>query len=178
MEGEAREQIFEEKAQVNNWTEADVAAHQKRVKGGAKRDSAGMIPRRRASPFLKEPKKPNPLERARVLEILQWLQANHPKFCWVRVEPSSAVRARVYAGQPDKARKFPEDAWGDGVADIFGFRKWFPEFDGIMIEVKRPGQKQRPSQVTFQARWEAAGGLYMVANDSKQVEEQFKVWGI
>ena len=134
------------------------------------------------------PKPKPPLERAIVLQILQGLQAEYPRWCWVRVEPSSAIRARAYAGQPDKRRKFKEDAWGDGVADILGIGSFWikPQrphdqakfFCAVAIECKRPGQKQRDTQIAFQARWEAAGGLYMVAHDWDEVRAQFKAWGL
>jgi hypothetical protein len=71
-----------------------------------------------------------------------------------------------------------EDAWGDGVADILGIGttgresaratrtgplEWKPDLaPSVAFEVKRPGQKQRPSQVVFQERWEKAGGFYRV----------------
>lgn len=133
-----------------------------------------------------KPKFANPLERDRVLSILQWLQATYPRphWKWSRVEPPGAIRARANRGKPGTAWNVPEDAWGNGVADILGIGRpewWAPgttSCKAIAIEVKRPGNKQSPDQLIFQKDWEIAGGLYMVARDSHEVEAQFKHWGI
>jgi hypothetical protein len=114
--------------------------------------------------------KPNPLERERVRAILEFLQAKYPQWLWVRVEPASALRARAYRGT-GYAKKMPEDAWSDGVADVLGMRKGH---DSIAFEVKRTGGKQRPSQIEFESRFNAKAGRYYVVHDPDEVERAMK----
>ena len=121
--------------------------------------------------------KPNPLEWERVLAILEWLGVKARQFCTLRVEPASVIRAvrtrRQGGGWTGFGGKKPEDAYSDGVADILAVRI-APECQcgcrAIALECKRPGQKQRPSQIAFQARWEKAGGRYHVVHGPDEVE--------
>lgn len=57
-----------------------------------------------------------------------------------------------------------------GVADILAcYRGKF-----LAIEVKRPGGKQRPTQLEFQASIDRAGGSYFVVTDWRQVGQILK----
>lgn len=130
----------------------------------------------------KKQAKPNPLERERVLAILQYLQAKYPKWCWTRQEPPGAVRARAYRGK-GYAKKMPEDAWGDGVADILGIGPAPGDFPSawcraIAFEVKRITGRQRLSQMYFEERWKKARGLYSVVHDVDDVIAAMKAWGL
>ncbi len=42
----------------------------------------------------------------------------------------------------------------------------------VYIELKRPGGKQRPSQIEFQADLEAAGGEYILCRGIEDLEER------
>lgn len=125
-----------------------------------------------------------PLERAIVLSILQYLTLKYPRWCWVRCEPPGALRARANRGRRGTAFKVPEDQWGDGVADILGItplgspKHGCGDTHSVAFEVKRPGQKQRPSQVAFQERWEKAGGLYAVVRSSEDAQASLTGWGL
>ena len=46
------------------------------------------------------------------------------------------------------------------------------------IEVKRVGGKQSPAQREFQRRVEAAGGVYAVVSDAKELERLLDGWGV
>lgn len=128
-----------------------------------------------------------PLEREIVAMILHRLQLNLHDWCWCRVEPASAVRARAYAGQPDKARKYSEDQFANGVSDIIGWgKKYFTDGKGLLrvqvyvvcFEVKRPGEKQRDSQIEFQERATIGGGLYAVIHSDEEAIAALKNWGL
>ena len=117
--------------------------------------------------------KPNPLERDRVRAILEFLQAKYPQWLWVRVEPAGAVRARAYRGR-GYAKKMPEDAWSDGVADVLGMRKGH---DSIAFEVKSRYGRQRDSQIDFESRFNDKAGSYYIVHDLDEVEQAMEEMG-
>lgn len=121
-----------------------------------------------------------PNENDIVLAILEWLDAKYRDWCWVRCEPPAAVRARAFRSTSYGYAnwKRPEDAWGDGVADILGIGAtgWdydpdIPEFAAIAFEVKSAKGKQRDSQIAFQKRWEKAGGRYYIVRSIEDVQQ-------
>jgi hypothetical protein len=58
-----------------------------------------------------------------------------------------------------------------GRPDIVGI---MPDHTGrfLGIEVKRPGEKQRPDQIEFQSRAEKWRGVYIVATSAKEAIEK------
>ena len=56
---------------------------------------------------------------------------------------------------------------GKGGADIVGVVYGYP----VAIEVKKPGEKQRPEQRAWQEDWERAGGVYVVMTSQEQALE-------
>src|SRR3990167_9096163 len=120
-----------------------------------------------------------PKEREIVLAILEYLQPRHPGWCWVRVEPVTAMRMALKAKGVMRGGRWKDAAWADGVADILGIGQW----PGVIgkhpaapraFEVKSRTGKQRESQAAFQKRWERAGGRYYIVRSVDDVMEAMK----
>src|SRR3990167_5301730 len=118
--------------------------------------------------------KPNPLERDRVLAILQFLQAQYPEWLWVRVEPVSAYRMALKRAGKMHGGRWADAPWSDGVADVLGMRK---EHRAIAFEVKRQGGRQRESQHDFERRFIAKAGYYYIVHDPDEVGRAIKELG-
>ena len=120
-----------------------------------------------------------PKEREIVLAILEYLQAKYPGWCFVRVEPVTAMRMALKAKGLMHGGAWKDGAWADGVADILGIGQW-PGVVGkhtaapIAFEVKSRTGRQRVSQMEFQRRWERAGGRYYIVRSVEDVMEAMK----
>src|SRR3990167_3895127 len=62
----------------------------------------------------------DPKEREIVLAILEYLQAKYPGWCFVRVEPVTAMRMALKVKGVMHGGAWKDGAWADGVADILG----------------------------------------------------------
>lgn len=118
--------------------------------------------------------KPNPPERARVLAILQYLQAKYPQFLWIRVEPVGAMRMALKAKGIMRGGKWADSPWSDGVADVLGLST---DSGNVAFEVKRAGGLQRESQRDFERRFLAKAGCYYIVHDPGEVERAMQELG-
>ena len=122
----------------------------------------------------------DPTEREIVLAILEYLQAKYPMWCFVRVEPVTALRMALKAKGLMQGGAWKDGAWADGVADILGIGRWNKPWDSfdsaapVAFEVKSRTGRQRVSQMEFQRRWERAGGLYYIVRSVEDVMEAMK----
>lgn len=111
-----------------------------------------------------------PREREIVVAILEYLARAYREWCFVRVEPVSAMRMALKAKGIMHGGRWKDAAWADGVADILGIGPAAP----IAFEVKSKSGQQRPSQVEFQRRWERAGGRYYIVRSIDDVMEAMR----
>ena len=108
----------------------------------------------------KKEQTPFPLERDFQAWLVEYLTVRFPK----------AVIWRHHAASPGRILSRSKK----GMADVLMLHK------GRMyaFECKAGKATQLASQMNFQLRWTSAGGLYMVAHDSVEVEAQFNEWEI
>lgn len=104
------------------------------------------------------PRKNDRPEAAALLEVLRALRA-HPAVAWVERQNSGVTR---------EGGRFIRYGWV-GCADVLGQLK-----DGrfLAVEVKAPGGRLRPEQVTFLDRVRGAGGVAFVARNCADVARE------
>jgi len=121
----------------------------------------------------------DPKEREIVLAILEYLQAKYPGWCFVRVEPVTAMRMALKVKGVMHGGAWKDGAWADGVADILGIGQWHGIDGGhpaapIAFEVKSRTGRQRLSQMEFERRWKRSGGRYYIVRSVEDVVEAMK----
>ena len=77
---------------------------------------------------------------------------------------------RQNVGTITRGRRPPKEQ--TGIGDIVGVLR--PGGLHVEIEVKKRGEKQRPSQVTHQMRVESCAGIYLITHDKMEFEEQYE----
>src|SRR3990167_3918412 len=120
-----------------------------------------------------------PKEREIVLAILEYLQAKYPGWCFVRVEPVTAMRMALKAKGLMHGGAWKDGAWADGVADILGIGQWRAVAEDrpaapIAFGVKSRTGRQRLSQMEFERRWKRSGGRYYIVRSVEDVVEAMK----
>lgn len=82
-------------------------------------------------------------------------QRNNSAFTVIPGDPATGARARAMR------------SGSKGAADIIGCYLGVP----VALEVKRPGEKQRPEQKRWQTWWEAAGGRYFIVTCPREAQD-------
>ena len=90
--------------------------------------------------------------------------------CKALVESRGGNLQRVFSGKLATTRgkyRFAIQGADNGTADYMGCIYGIP----LAVEVKteKKGSKQNPDQRDFQAKWEAAGGLYVVIRSAVEM---------
>src|SRR3990167_7372571 len=111
-----------------------------------------------------------------VLAIMEYLQTKYPGWCFVRVEPVTAMRMALKVKGVMHGGAWKDGAWADGVADILGIGQWHGIDGGhpaapIAFEVKSRTGRQRLSQMEFERRWKRSGGRYYIVRSVEDVME-------
>lgn len=121
-------------------------------------------------PVLTEPKRQphSELKKRCKAALLAWHNARGFPACGI---PIQNLPVEIKDRRSGQTRKYQTGRMG--AADLI----WLCRGIAFAIELKMPWDTQRDSQKAFQAKWEASGGVYIIARDPaqlvKDVETEF-----